>query len=524
MKAGFLQRYSLKLSKGQCERVRTLAFTLIDGKLTDHYVRIWDYGNEVLRSNLGSTVEIGVDVNPDAKYFKRIYICLKALKEGWLKGCRKVIDLDGCFLKGKVKGELLAAIGRDGNNQIYPIAWAVVNVENKDNWKWFIELLQSDIETVQENGLTLISNQHKGLLEAIKEVMPHAEHRQRAHHICANFYKRFSGEIYKTLFWQAAKSTTDQEFKNNMEKMKELNNDAYDDLIKRNPKTWCRAYFETDRACEAVENGISKSFNSAIIGARGKPLITMLEEIRLHVMERFDAMIRNTNSWKTIVVPNIIKKMRKWHKKMRNWIVIPSGPLLEVRNGYEGYMVNLEGWACTCRLWVLSGLPCVNACAAINHTHQNLLDYTKYPTVSGKGKIKKCHNCLQEGHNARTCKNEKVVPPPKEKKPPGRPKKTNSDERPSRGPSAATSGGRGGKGPTGARGGRGSSAGTSSGRGVPITQDDGVAETQDVVPETQFDIENANLEDQSNVVGGIGIDVPVIRAKLKPRKPSERII
>ena len=72
-----------------------------------------------------------------------------------------MIDLDGCFLKGKVKGELLDAIGWDGNNQIYPITWAVVNVENKDNWKWFIELLQSDIETVQGNGLTLISDQHK---------------------------------------------------------------------------------------------------------------------------------------------------------------------------------------------------------------------------------------------------------------------------------------------------------------------------------------------------------------------------
>ncbi|CAI9296337.1 unnamed protein product [Lactuca saligna] len=60
--------------------------------------------------------------------------------------------------------------------------------------------------------------------------------------------------------------------------------------------------------------------------------------------------------------------------------------------------------------------------------------------------------------------------------------------------------------------------------GVPIAQDDGVVETQDVVRETQFDIENANLEDQYNVVGRIGIDGPVIRAKLKPRKPSERII
>ena len=26
---------------------------------------------------------------------------------------------------------------RDANNQIYPIAWAVVEYENKDSWNWF---------------------------------------------------------------------------------------------------------------------------------------------------------------------------------------------------------------------------------------------------------------------------------------------------------------------------------------------------------------------------------------------------
>ncbi|CAI9274890.1 unnamed protein product [Lactuca saligna] len=50
--------------------------------------------------------------------------------------------------------------------------------------------------------------------------------------------------------------------------MKGLNNDACDNLMKRNPKTWCRAYFVTDKACEAIENGIYDSFNSAIVGAK----------------------------------------------------------------------------------------------------------------------------------------------------------------------------------------------------------------------------------------------------------------
>ncbi|GJY92028.1 ribonuclease H-like domain-containing protein [Tanacetum coccineum] len=57
-------------------------------------------------------------------------------------GCRKIIALDGCFLKSPNQGEILTTIGRDGNNHIYPVAWAVVNVENKDNWTWFLELLE----------------------------------------------------------------------------------------------------------------------------------------------------------------------------------------------------------------------------------------------------------------------------------------------------------------------------------------------------------------------------------------------
>ncbi|GJY61298.1 zinc finger, CCHC-type containing protein [Tanacetum coccineum] len=68
--------------------------------------------------------------------FRRIYICFKGVKDGWLAGCRKVIELDGCFLKHTCRGELLTAMGRDANNQMYPIARAVVRVENADNWGW----------------------------------------------------------------------------------------------------------------------------------------------------------------------------------------------------------------------------------------------------------------------------------------------------------------------------------------------------------------------------------------------------
>ncbi|KAL4560719.1 hypothetical protein LXL04_032873 [Taraxacum kok-saghyz] len=129
----------------------------------------------------------------DAKTRKkrgRFYVCFKNFKDGWIRGCRRVIGLDGCFLKGRVNGELLTAIGRDADNHVYPIAWAVVDVENIDNWNWFLDLLVDDLDRGSGNGLVVISDQHKGLLGAVSQQLPYVEHRQCARHIFANFSKR----------------------------------------------------------------------------------------------------------------------------------------------------------------------------------------------------------------------------------------------------------------------------------------------------------------------------------------------
>ena len=55
--------------------------------------------------------------------FDRFYVCFKALCDTWRAYCRPIIEIDGCFLKNNVKGQLLAAVGRDANNQLYPVAW-----------------------------------------------------------------------------------------------------------------------------------------------------------------------------------------------------------------------------------------------------------------------------------------------------------------------------------------------------------------------------------------------------------------
>lgn len=72
--------------------------------------------------------------------FHRLYVSLAAMKTGFLASCRLVIGLDGCFLKGHFKGQLLATIGRDGNNNMYLLAIVVVEVEVNDSWTWLLKL------------------------------------------------------------------------------------------------------------------------------------------------------------------------------------------------------------------------------------------------------------------------------------------------------------------------------------------------------------------------------------------------
>ena len=77
------RKYLCKVSAWQCHRARLRALYQIEGSLVEHYGRVWEYGAELLRSNPGSTVKITVDEGLDEKkYFKGMYVCFKALKDG----------------------------------------------------------------------------------------------------------------------------------------------------------------------------------------------------------------------------------------------------------------------------------------------------------------------------------------------------------------------------------------------------------------------------------------------------------
>lgn len=54
------------------------------------------------------------------------------MKNGFTVGCRPLISINGCHLKGLYGGVMLSAITLDANNGIFPLAFVIVKMENRD--------------------------------------------------------------------------------------------------------------------------------------------------------------------------------------------------------------------------------------------------------------------------------------------------------------------------------------------------------------------------------------------------------
>jgi len=88
-------------------------------------------------------------------------VFFNAWKEGSLGGHRKLIGVDGTNLKGVYKRVLLTAIEMDAENHYFSLAYAIVDVENKENWSYFFKCLRGIIGEDLCGQYTLIANRCK---------------------------------------------------------------------------------------------------------------------------------------------------------------------------------------------------------------------------------------------------------------------------------------------------------------------------------------------------------------------------
>ncbi|KAK4390030.1 hypothetical protein Sango_2066300 [Sesamum angolense] len=185
-----LKKFGVNPQYMQINRAKKKAMESIEGSYAESFGRMSYYADLVLEKNEGSVVTLQCDVDEtepihSTPIFKRFFLGLSALRDGFLEGCSPFLGFDGCHLKGPFGGVLLAAIGLDGNNGRFPVAFAVVESKCKDSWTFFVENLSMLVE---------------GLVETINDVVPHAINRRCARHIYANFRSQFAGTTLKRVW------------------------------------------------------------------------------------------------------------------------------------------------------------------------------------------------------------------------------------------------------------------------------------------------------------------------------------
>ncbi|KAK8713009.1 hypothetical protein V6N13_148237 [Hibiscus sabdariffa] len=294
----------------------------------------------------------------DNKQFKeavrKIYVCFQALKQGWKDGCRPFIGVDGCWLKTAQKGELLVAVGRDANNQMFPITWAVVEVECASSWRWFLQKLFTDLEHPIGEGITLMSDQQKGLVKVLVEDYPDTEYRMCARHL----------------------STYIEEFDDNLQKLEKLGPTSTEDLLQNPVQHWAKAYFSATPTCDVVDNNMAEAFNAWILDARCKPIISLLEDIRVMVMSRLHVKRTWASKWRTNISPKALEKLERNMEQSTHCRLVWNGDGgFEVQHGEDQHIVDVKQLKCTCKARELNGIPCCHAICAMYQENKRPENY-----------------------------------------------------------------------------------------------------------------------------------------------------
>ncbi|XP_040367515.1 uncharacterized protein LOC121050708 [Rosa chinensis] len=164
-----------------------------------------------------------------------------------------------------------------------------------------------------------------------------------------------------------------------MADLRELSEGAWSWFQDKNPAKWSRAYFKDESRCDLLLNNLCESFNAAILLARDKPILTMLEKIRMDMMVRQSNRRVACERWKDLVGPRIKKIIDKIGQRATEYRAHRAGEFIFQITGCgehgSKHAVDLGLHTCTCKRWQLSGIPCVHAVCALRFKKQEVALY-----------------------------------------------------------------------------------------------------------------------------------------------------
>ena len=120
-------------------------------------------------------------------------------------------------------------MGCDGNNQLFPLAFAITEGETIDSWRSFLACIRNRV--TQRKGICVIFDRHPGIMVAMSDphlgwAAPSAYHKICMCHLASNFMTRFKDKLLKNLVCRAALASTQLKFNKHIATIRRINSEA----------------------------------------------------------------------------------------------------------------------------------------------------------------------------------------------------------------------------------------------------------------------------------------------------------
>ncbi|KAH0657020.1 hypothetical protein KY285_031902 [Solanum tuberosum] len=336
-----------------------IAKSLVRGTHEHGYGVIDAYSHMLRTSNPGSKTALKIDENGRFKYFFVAY-------GAWILGfaqMRKVIAVDGTFLRSKYGGVLLSAVAQDAENHIFPVAFCVVDSECDASYRYFFEQLRSFVLDTPE--LCIISDRHQSIRKMVSIVFPLAHYGCCMRHLGENIRNNFHNASVVYHFYKAAKAYNIDVFSDHFNRIRDLVPQAATHLERIGFHRWSRAFFPGNRY-NIMTTNIAESVNSMFLDEREYPITALFDAINRRFAEKFHERRMKFINAPTIFVLSIEKDIAKNINLGNKLLVHQTANYKYIVTGQdEVATVDLLAKSCTCKVFDIDKIPCPHAMAAL---------------------------------------------------------------------------------------------------------------------------------------------------------------
>lgn len=420
--------YGIQLNYTQAWRAKEIAREQLQGSYRESYSQLPLFCEKIMETNPGSLATLSTKEDSS---FRQLFVSFHASISGFHQ-CRPLIFLDSTLLYSKYQGTLLAATAADGNDDFFPVAFAVVDEETENNWHWFLSQLKSALSTSEQ--ITFVSDFQKGIRASLLDIFgKECYHgyclRCLAEKLNKDLKGQFSHDARRLMvqdFYAAAYAPKLEVFESFLKNIKAISDEAYNWVISSETDHWANAFFGGARYNHMTAN-FGQQFYSWVSEVDELPITQMVDVLRGKIMELIYRRRLESSQWVTRLTPFMEDKLQNEAAKSRSLQVLLShGSVFEVR-GESVDMVDIDHWDCSCKGWQLTGLPCCHAIAVLECLGRSITDYCSRYFTSDSYRLTYLESInpipnVEKQEQSEVLVEATIVTPPPTKRPPGRPK------------------------------------------------------------------------------------------------------